>query len=420
VRGDRREAGAASSGNGEPTPTGGGAPELVCPTGPAEAAEALTGGPDGPRVVVRGGATKLDWGAPVEGVERVVDTAGLDRLVRHDPSDLTATVQAGVPLQRLQAELAEAGQWLALDPPPGDAAGRTATVGGVLATADHGPRRLACGAPRDLVIGATFALADGTVARTGGNVIKNVAGFDLAKLLCGSLGTLALLIDVTVRLDPLPAATATLSAPATPGQAHALALALSDARLEPAAIDHTGQATGHDPGRVWVRFAARDAAVAAQRRAAAADVAARHGLSTEPVDDDEGLWADLVAGLAGGDDETVVAVTTLPSLSAQVAEAVSAGAAAADVAARWHSHVALGLHRVALSGAAPSEHAAVVRALRAAGFRAELRRRVAGVDDHVDAWVDGELPSAWPLMRSVKHRLDPHRRFAPGRFFGGL
>ncbi|PSO56189.1 MAG: hypothetical protein BRC31_00010, partial [Actinobacteria bacterium QS_5_72_10] len=102
MRSDRREAGGASSGNGEPTPTGGGAPELVCPTGPAEAAEALTGGPDGPRVVVRGGATKLDWGAPVEGVERVVDTAGLDRLVRPDPSDLTATVQAGVPLQRLQ------------------------------------------------------------------------------------------------------------------------------------------------------------------------------------------------------------------------------------------------------------------------------------------------------------------------------
>lgn len=390
---------------------------MVRPADLAEAAEAVAGGG---RLLLRGGGTKLDWGGPVEGVERVVDTGGLNRLVRHDPADLTATVQAGMPLAELQAELGRSGQWLALDPPLHDHAGRSATVGGVIATADHGPRRLAFGAPRNLVIGATFVLADGTVARTGGNVIKNVAGYDLGKVVCGSLGTLALLADVTVRLQPLPAASATLAVRADAHQARTVALALSDAQLEPAAADHRADLGAGESGWLWVRFDGSEEVVAEQRRRAAA-IATDHALDNAPHNDSATLWdADVIAPLAGAPDETVAAVSTVPSQTGRVAATASRAAAEAGVSARWHSHVTLGLHRVVMSGGDPAGHAAVVRALRAAGYRTELRRRVADVDEHADAWTDGPLPSSWPLMRALKQRLDPDRRLAPGRFLGGL
>lgn len=391
--------------------------ETVQPQGLAEAAEAMAGGG---RLLLRGWGTKQGWGGPVEGVERVVDTRGLNRLVRHDPSDLTATVQAGMPLAELQAELGRSGQWLPLDPPLHDHAGRPATVGGIIAAADHGPRRLAHGAPRDLVIGATFALADGQLARTGGNVIKNVAGYDLAKLVCGSLGTLALLVDVTVRLQPRPAASVTLAVRADAAQAHTLWLALSDAQLEPAAADHRADLGVSGSGWLWVRFDGREDVAAEQRRRAAA-IAADHGLDHTPHNDSVALWDEhLVAPLGGESGETVAAVSTVPTQTPGVAATAARAAADAGVVARWHSHVALGVHRVVLSGGAPADHAAVVRALRTAGYRTELRQRLQGVDEHADAWTDGSLPSAWPLMRAVKQRLDPDRRLAPGRFLGGL
>lgn len=405
---------------GDGAPSGGDAAhvDVVRPADLAEAAAAITGSG---RVLIRGGGTKLDWGAPAEGVERVVDTGGLNRVVRHDPADLTATVQAGVPLAELQAELGRSSQWLAVDPPLHDHTGRAATVGGVIATADHGPRRLAYGAPRDQVIGATFVLADGTVARTGGNVIKNVAGYDLAKLLCGSLGTLALIVDVTVRLQPLPAASATVGVRATPAQAHRVWLAVSDAQLEPAAADHVADLGLRDQaGWLWVRFDGSEAVVAEQARAAAV-LAADQGLETTTPDEPDGLWGDTLMGsLAGGADETVVGVSAVPSVGSRVAATAARAAADAGLEGRCHSHVALGLHRVVVADGDAAAHAAVVRALRADGHRAELRRRVAGVDEHVDAWTDGALPSAWPLMRSVTQRLDPDRRLAPGRFLGGL
>lgn len=391
--------------------------ETVRPESLADAAEAMAGGG---RLLLRGWGTKQGWGGPVEGVERVIDTRGLDRVVRHDPADLTATVQAGVPLAELQTELGRSGQWLPLDPPLHDPAGRPATIGGIIAAADHGPRRLAYGAPRDLVIGATFALADGELARTGGKVIKNVAGYDLAKLMCGSLGTLALLVDVTLRLQPRPAASVTLAVRADAAQAHTLWLALSDARLEPAAADHRADLGASGSGWLWVRFDGSEAVAAEQRRRAAA-IAADHGLDNAPHNDSATLWdTDLIAPLTDGTGETVAAVSTVPSQTPRVAATATRAAAEAGLSARWHSHVALGLHRVVLSGGDAAGHAAVVRALRAAGYRTELRQRAPGVDEHTDAWTDGFLPSAWPLMRAVKQRLDPDRRLAPGRFLGGL
>src|SRR5215471_9643571 len=167
-------------------------------------------------VVPRGGSSKLGWGAPPRRCDLVVDTRAMDRVLEHAAGDLVVRVQAGVGLAQLGEVLAGAGQQLALDPPPysapppaaGDAAAyawQGATVGGVLATGAAGPRRLRYGTPRDLLIGITVVRADGTVAHSGGKVVKNVAGYDLGKLFTGSFGTLGLITEATFRLHPLPA-----------------------------------------------------------------------------------------------------------------------------------------------------------------------------------------------------------------------
>ena len=128
-----------------------------------------------------------------------MSTRGLDRVVEHNAADLTAALESGVPLAAAQERFAAAGQMLPLDPPDGGA-----TIGGVVAAGDSGPLRHRFGAPRGLLPGITVVLADGTVASAGGRVIKNVAGYDLAKLFAGSFGTLGLILQVAVRLHPMP------------------------------------------------------------------------------------------------------------------------------------------------------------------------------------------------------------------------
>ena len=152
---------------------------------------------------VAGAGTAAGWAGALQPVDAVLDLRALTGVIAHNPGDMTVSVRAGTPLRELNAELADHGQHVAFD------AARVAdgaTVGGLLATADAGPDALVHGSLRDLVIGTTLVLADGTVARNGGHVIKNVAGYDLAKLVHGSYGTLAVVAEVVLRLHPLPRA----------------------------------------------------------------------------------------------------------------------------------------------------------------------------------------------------------------------
>ena len=191
----------------------------------------------GDAVQIRGAGTKLSWGTAAPPASTELSTTALDRVLEHNVGDLTAIVQAGVPFARLRAQLAGEGQMLAIDPPLGNP-GPAATVGGVIATADSGPLRHRYGAPRDLVLGMTVALSDGTIARSGSKVIKNVAGYDLAKLFTGSFGTLGMILSVSVRLHPLPLATATaLGASSDPAVLAEAARAVSAAPFELEALD---------------------------------------------------------------------------------------------------------------------------------------------------------------------------------------
>ena len=181
-------------------------------------------------------------------------TDGLDRILEHEAGDLTCTVEAGVRLSTLQHALAEHGQRLSLDP-PGDP-----TVGALLALNLSGPLRHRFGAPRDLVLGVTLVLADGTIASAGGKVVKNVAGYDLARLVCGSQGRLALIARVSLRLHPLPKAGKTLAIE-TDDAASAI-VALLGSQLQPSALDIL------HPGGLLVLFEGSARAVEAQIAAA--------------------------------------------------------------------------------------------------------------------------------------------------------
>ncbi len=151
-------------------------------------------------VVPRGGGTKTGWGNPPVRADLILSTARLNRVIEYAWADLTVSVEAGCTIQNLQNALAEHGQRIAVDPLWPE----RATVGGILSTNDSGSLRIRYGALRDLIIGVTIALPDGTLASSGGKVVKNVAGYDLPKLATGALGTLGVITRANFRLHPLP------------------------------------------------------------------------------------------------------------------------------------------------------------------------------------------------------------------------
>lgn len=380
-----------------------------------ETAELLrdTAGP----VLVRGGGTKLDWAGRVDPPELVLDTTGLRGVLTHNPADLTASVRAGTSLAELQDSFAGAGQWLALDPASGTVG---ATVGGLLATGDSGPSRLRYGGLRDLVIGVTLVLADGTLARSGGHVIKNVAGYDLAKLVYGSLGSLAVVAEVVVRLHPRLPASVTTVGPADAATATAAALALMASPLEPTAVEWVSDAgsTG-EVGQLYVRTDGTPGSVAeADQRVR--DLLAGLGVEGQPLPGD--LAAQLsdehARAVLGGEQETVLRVSGRPSEVGDLVADAARTAQRAGLALQVVSSVALGLTTLRLGGEDPGAHVEATTGLRdrasAAGASVLLRRRHPGVEGRLDDL--GPAPSTVDLLRAVKAQFDPGGRLAPGRF----
>ncbi len=359
----------------------------------------------GLRVRPRGGGTKLGWGRPAP-ADVELRTGALDAIVAHDANDLTAVLGAGLPHAAAQAAFARAGQRLALDPP--DAGG--ATIGGIVATGDSGPLRHRFGAPRDLVLGVAVALPDGSVARAGGRVIKNVAGYDLGKLLAGSFGTLGVVVEVALRLHPLPSDPVTLRAAASDPDALARgAAALAGAPLQPEALD---LAWADGAGAVLVRFAG--AAAGAQAQEAATTLTAA-GLEAEETDD-VSAWAAQRDGQRAKPGGAVVRVSGRPSALPSVLDA------ARDAGASVVARAGLGLSWLRLAPAGEAELAAAIGRLRAA--LAPAACVVLDAPEEVRAGLDPwDEPSDGPraaLMRRVKERFDPAGVCNPGRYAAGI
>jgi glycolate dehydrogenase FAD-binding subunit len=345
-----------------------------------------------------GGGTKLAWGGPSSGTEDL-ETSGLDRIAEHNVGDFTAVLEAGVRLADAQAAFAAEGQMLALDPPLGASDG--ATVGGVIATADSGPLRHRYGGMRDLVVGMTVVLSDGTIAKSGGKVIKNVAGYDLAKLFTGSFGTLGLIASVSVRLHPLPNRSATaVGSSADPARLAAASRELASRPLEADCLDVAWDGEG---GRVLVRFGGASATHQAE-----ATVERMRDLGLEEphgTDDDIELW-NRVRASQRSSEGIVLKVSGRPTdLPAVIAAAREHGGSAV-------TRAALGLSWLALPANAD------VPAVRDA-----LSPRPVTVLDGAEKVAD-----AWPVapegtlavMGRLKERFDPARIFRPGAFVGGI
>ncbi len=376
------------------------------------------------RVVFLGGGTELSLGAPPAGVDMVLGTERLERIVEHAPLDQIVTVEAGVRLASLQAVLARSGQMLALDAPWA----ARATLGGLVATNAFGPRRTRYGSIRDLIIGISIVRADGTEARGGGKVVKNVAGFDLPKLMVGSLGTLGLVATVTFRLHPLPEAQGTvLFADLDADGVRRVVLALRQAQLEPAAVAALVHEGGDDLGvrfdgrfELGVRFEGFEAGVR-QQAAKLLELGTREGRGVELLD------AGAAAAFWSRHDRAREApagfrakLAAQPSELERVANAALGSLFPVLEHPRAVSYPVLGLAFIAGDVRTAGPVVAAVNAAREALPQGSVVLHAAPpeVRAAVDVW--GPPPAALGLMAAVKQRLDPERRLAPGRFVGGL
>jgi glycolate oxidase FAD binding subunit len=379
------------------------APAKERPASPEEAAALLKALGEQERAVrIRGGGTKLDWGGAGDPVAVELETGGLAAIVEHNVGDFTAILQAGVPLAQAQDRFQAEGQMLALDPPlVGDA-----TIGGVVASNDSGPLRHRYGGVRDLVVGISVALSDGTLAKAGGKVIKNVAGYDLGKLFAGSLGTLGLITQVAVRLHPYPDTTATVTGSTEdPDRLGAAARALAALPLEADCLDARWEGGA---GALLVRFGGTAAPHQAEGSVPRAREAGLDGVET--VADDDQLWMRQRVAQRG---------TAVLKVSGRAGDLAAACRAAEAAGGRLVGRAALGLFWIALDGDRLPERITAVRAALAPRACVLLDAPEA-VRAAVDPWGATPDPGALAVMGRIKERFDPARIFRPGAFIGGI
>jgi glycolate oxidase FAD binding subunit len=372
------------------------------PTSTAEVAEIMrAAAAAGESVVPTGAGTKLGWGNPPTSADVLLDLSALDQVREHASGDLIATVGAGMPLARLNEHVATAGQRLALDETvPGT------TVGGALATNTSGPLRMLAGTMRDLLIGVTMVRADGVVARAGGKVVKNVAGYDVGKLLVGSYGTLAVVTEATFRLHPVPQSRRWVGVAARDA-AHAAELtqAVLHSQTVPSALEVDATAGGV---RVDVLVEGRPEGVAGRTAVLSGLLPGAETSEQPPAGWGRYPWDDTTESHVG------IKVTFRLSGLTDVVEAAGEhglrGSAGVGVA-----YVAVPAERDM------TEIRAILERLREAtarhGGSAVVLDAPQAIKQQLDLW--GPVP-ALDLMRRVKDEFDPDHRLSPGRFVGGI
>lgn len=350
-------------------------------------------------IEIRGVGTKSSWGNRVP-TDLLLDTTNLNGVQSHSWQDLTATVAAGTPWSTMQQVLAEHNQQVALDPLwPG-----RATVGGIIATNDSGALRLKYGSLRDLIIGMTIVLADGTIAKSGGKVVKNVAGYDLHKLMTGAFGTLGVITDVTFRLHPIPSHTQTWtitsSTPETPGK---LLLAILNSQLSTQAMQLRVNANSYAldlqlatlPEALTIQFAVFET------------LAKQAGLDTGWHDASDTIFTarEQLLDEPGG---TVIKATMLPSAISKLStEIVKLGGSAVTQAtgimfARFNNDAISPF--LELSELAKDSGNGSITVLRPSS-PSSLR---------------GSIDPASTLAQTIKVKFDPNRILNPGRFLDGI
>ena len=361
-------------------------------------------------VIPRGGATKLTWGNPPKPAGLILSTARLNRILEHAWADLTVTVEAGCTLQALQEKLAKHGQRLALD----GLWPEHATIGGALSTNDSGALRLRFGALRDLIIGVTIALPDGTLASSGGKVVKNVAGYDLPKLTTGALGTLGIITRAIFRLHPAPGGRRTISFAATSvDEMQRQILAIQDSKLAHTALQIRGDSEGRFAADIL--FEGTEAGLAAEESQLLMLVG---GSALQQS-------AELVWGARQdlwSPPPVNAVIAKLSALPSAIATTIHSVKRIADPRNLHFQYVvqATGIGTLRVEGDAKACKPAIeqIRAeLESSRSSLVVLHQPLGLEP-LDAW--GSPGDAISLMRAVKYQLDPKNILNPGRFVGGI
>jgi glycolate oxidase FAD binding subunit len=378
---------------------------------------------EGAAVIPWGGGTGMSLGNLPQCYDIALSLTRLNAVVEHEPADLTATVLGGTTLADFQDHLSSAGQFLPLDPP----SPTEATIGGIVAANAAGPSRHAHGTARDLVLGLRFVQADGRVIKAGGKVVKNVAGYDMCRLLIGSLGTLGIIVEACFRLTPLPKAQLTLAVTVASaqeayrlaGQAAGFSLRAVELLNTAAARELDGLPLASEGGFVLL-FASAGPPAAVQRTregiAALATPAVIEGAAAS-------LWhglGQLTQPSAGG---IATRASVLPSRAPELIERIEAIGREASRPPRIACHLTAGIVRSNWPPADdPDADLRLVTSLRQAvtslGGTMVVKAAPAALKGRLDIW--GEPGTDFPLMRRLKEQFDPQGILSPGRFLGGL
>ena len=374
-------------------------------------------------VIPRGGGTAISVGGVPSSADIVLSTARLAKVIDYSPEDMTITAQAGVTLATLQALMAPHSQMLPLDP----ALPERATVGGVLATNASGPLRYQFGMPRDLALGAVVVYADGTVAKSGGRTVKNVAGYDMTRLHIGAYGTLGVIVEATFKVSPLPKVMVTVV-----GQFHSLAAAASAARaLRMArivpwslALATPGALAGAGDGyTVAVRLGGQPAVVTPQRQRALDTLVEAKGSDVREVADAEAkLWPQARdwAATAGGGEGALVRIGVAPSQTQNVLSAAQDIAAKHNLTATCLAFPGASTVFCHLAGAAQDlvdAAGGLVAVTKEWNGNLVVERCPLALKERMSVWQPGVADA---LTRRVKQTYDGRGILNPARFVGGL
>ena len=362
------------------------------------------------KILIAGNRTKLAWGAPSGPIDLVLSTSRMNRILKHRHGDLTATIEAGAPLASVNEILAAHGQRLPWDPPWS----HCSTIGGIVATNDSGPSRHTSGSPRDSIIGITIARFDGELIKAGGIVVKNVAGYDLARLFTGSFGCLGVILSATFKLAPIPPASRTVIIDVDSFEdIGPIVQALDSSSLTPTAIEISSQP------RLLVKFESVEVAADQQAKTACALVKNIGNPRVVSTEEEQLAWRNHFEHWTS--DGTLIKLSTVPAELVQILVWCRDETASSKLAMTVAGRAGLGVVDLRVEGKLESQVQFLSKLrekLLPGRGSAVIRQGNVSLRHAIDTW--GPVGDSLRVMQAIKKQFDPTNLLNTGRGPGGL